>query len=92
MEPEEEGPKRMYTLSVKIGADNWNEVLRNLEEVLHLVDERGATVDSVLGGPSGNWIVVGGYNPGQTHDKYFEDIKKWKAAREKVSRETGDSA
>lgn len=81
MATDDGGPKRLYTVSIKIGADSWQGVVQSLYEAAQAIEHRGHVIDSAMGGPSGNWIIQGAYNPGQTHDKYFEDLAIWHAAR-----------
>ena len=81
MPSEEPKPKRCYDITVRVGADTWEDAARELERVaLHVVDH-GPECNQVSGGPdSGSWVHID-HNPEMTHDRYFEDVERFKDSR-----------
>lgn len=65
-------PRRCYTLSIEIGADDWAGVMSDLKHIVDHIKECGERCSSVMGGPSSGYIVNIHHDPGMTHDRYFE--------------------
>ena len=75
-------PKRCYTITVVVGGDTWADAARQLQQVADHVVDHGPECNETSGGPvSGSHVTIE-HRPETTHDAYFEEIERWKAARE----------
>jgi hypothetical protein len=74
-------PQRAYTLSIEIGADTWDDVVRDLRELAGHVPDHGPTCASVSGSPSGGHIVTVKHRPDMTHDRYMAELEAYLATR-----------
>ncbi len=72
-----EGPERKHTISIKIGADTWDDALATLNNIQYLLHKDGPGRCCVSGGVSSNYIVVDSELPGMTNEKYFAELDEW---------------
>src|SRR5512146_879973 len=61
-------PHRHVELSIEIGADGWDFVVRELRRLTTHIEEHGLDCTSVSGGPDGNHIVQIHVYPEMTND------------------------
>jgi hypothetical protein len=73
-------PHRRFEVVLRIGADEWNGVLREVDWIRREIEEHGPTCTSVSGGPDSNHIVEIAERPEMTHDRYFEELETHLAA------------
>lgn len=78
-------PQRAYTLSIEIGADTWNDVVRDLRELAGHVEDHGPTCSSVSGSPSCGHVVTVTHRPDMTHDRYMAELEVYLADRRSVT-------
>ena len=78
------GPKRRFEITVTAGADDWLGLVAELRDVAFHVREHGVECSSVSGGPSSHHTVTIHHNPEQTHEKYFEELDVYLAARKEA--------
>lgn len=81
-------PRRAAEIDVRVGANNWDDAVRELKWTVEHVEDHGPSCQSVSGGPSGNHIVTVYQDPTMTHERYFEELDKYLAAAE-AARERG---
>lgn len=75
-------PRRAAEIDVRVGANNWDDAVRELKWTVEHVEDHGPSCQSVSGGPSGNHIVTVYQDPTMTHERYFEELDKYLAAAE----------
>ncbi len=81
------GPERKHVVAIKIGADDWESVLAAVREILYLLESEGQGRDCVSGGPDYGYWVIDKVNPHMTHERYFDDIEKWREEQRKAKAE-----
>lgn len=75
-----EAPHRRFSLSVSIEADEWEDILRRLDELMTRVHECQPPWHSVSGGPSESHIIEAVERPNVTHDSYFRELQNYLTA------------
>ena len=70
-------PKRKVQLTVKIGADSWDDVVSELYAITNRIEREGPVSNLCSGGYSGSHIVIGSENPNQTGDKYRKENEEY---------------
>ena len=78
------GPKRRFEITITAGADEWEALVHELKESAFHVADHGLECSSVSGGPSSHHTVTIHHNPEQTHEKYFEELDVYLAARKEA--------
>lgn len=77
-------PKRRFTVKIQIGADSETEILSELNNIYtHFAFGRK---DSVSGSPISNHMITVEENPGQTNERYHEQLKEYLRERDKDER------
>ena len=76
----EKPPRHAYELTLRIGGETWEDVLRMLENKAHHIRQHGPECDSTWGGAG-----TSGYVHIQTRDvtpeKYREELEAWMQRR-----------
>jgi hypothetical protein len=70
-------PKRKYELTIKIGANSWAGVMKELGWAVGSVAVNELDANSVLGGPDSNHIVAVEHNPEMTPEAYEAEVKAY---------------
>ena len=81
-EPPIKMPKRAFELELRVGGDSWDIVLNELQELVRHIRKNGQECSSVSGGYGSNHLVTITHDPSMTHDKYFEQLDQYIAARD----------
>ena len=78
-------PRRRFTLTIKIGADEWGGLTSALRQIeTDLSEDRDHTRTSIcVGSPDVGYTVEGDEDPTVTHASYFEAVEAWKESRSK---------
>lgn len=75
-----DAPVRAHSLILNAGGDSAQELARELESLAFRLRTEGVTV-GWGGGPSASSIYSYRVEPGQTHERYFQEVDAWLAAR-----------
>jgi hypothetical protein len=71
-----ETPRRSHVVTIKIGADTWDDILTALRTILTDQELNGPYPTVASGGSSFGYVWEHDHDPGITHDSYFEAIEK----------------
>ena len=80
-----EQPERRFVLGMKLGADSREDLMSLLNSIVRDFERRGGQFDLITGGYSTGGTVVVVEHGDVTHDKYFEELNAWLAARKSAS-------
>lgn len=72
-------PHRAFELTIKIGGDTWEDVVRELAFVADHVPAHGETCDSTMGGCTSNHLVSIERRPDMGNKRYFEELHAYLA-------------
>ena len=79
-------PKRKFTVSIRISSDTWDGVLDELQEIYFHFD--AGRKSSVSGGVETSHIIDVEENPGQTPERYLEQLKEYLRHQEKEEKKS----
>lgn len=79
-----EKPKRAFELTIKIGGNTWEDVLRELSFLSVHLPEHGQDCDSVMGGCDSYHTVHVQETPGMTREKYFKELEAYRSQKPDV--------
>lgn len=82
-------PRRAVEIDLHVGANNWADAVRELVETAAHIEDHGPQCSSVAGSPSSNHIVTVYQDPTMTHERYFEALDRYLAAREAAEKGVG---
>ncbi len=74
-------PHRAFEITIRVGADTWEDAIAELLRMAYHIEEHGPNCNSVSGGYSTNHTVTILQNPQMTHDRYFEQLGAYLAAK-----------
>lgn len=83
------GPRRRWLVEINVGGDELEDVLREILRMAEHVQEHGKDCSMVSGGYSTGGFVRITENPDMTHDRYFEEIERWKAEKARLEAAAG---
>lgn len=86
-------PHRAYQLTISIGGDTWEDVMRELEHFHLELESHGAECGLVAGGSSSSGYIHIVHDPDMTHDRWCEALRVYvKASREAAASEAMEVA
>lgn len=72
-----EKPKRCFEVTIKIGADSWDDVIAEIDHLHYYIEVTGPSCRSVSGSPSSNHSVSIDHQPEMTHEIYHQQLKSF---------------
>lgn len=70
---------RRYTLTVKIGADSYQDLIRSLDDLSYMLDLHGEepkeSWNAASGSPVAGYSYEVGFDPDMDHDRYIAQIE-----------------
>lgn len=76
-QPTQQAPKRCYVLQLNVGADTFEDLVRQLNCAVEILEESGPGCQSVMGGSYCGHSILVEHDPDMTHDRYFELLDAW---------------
>ena len=77
-----EGPQRRIEIRLNLGADDWPEVVRALENLALAIERGEHRSHGLSAGWASSYTIIVHENPTQTGDKYRDEIAAYVAARD----------
>lgn len=72
----EDNPKRSHVVTLKIGADTWEDIMTALQAVMHDQGTDGPFPTTISGGSTFGYVWEYDHDPDITHDSYFQAVEQ----------------